>query len=726
MDTALKVLFRTGFLPVVLALFVAGFGAPAAAQSWDATLHVDNQDPGASDANTGSAGQPLLTVSEAMSRAIANKQASTSTRVIIHPGTYREYVDVATFTNWPTNDPNNATPILVEGADPNNRPVLSGAEVWTNWTAQGNLFVHNWPYDWGPYVAPWQDTIIDLTEIVLRREVVWINDERLDQVLEQANLSPGKYYVDEDADLIYVYPPANVNLLQSTVEIGERERVWDQDYEDHVTLRDLTFEKSNSPWEDGYGLVRIVGSDNVLIEDCTFRQDNWTGLLVARSDNMTLRRVEVDGNGGRGLVAWRMRNLQLLDSEANRNNWRGYLQATIPNQEPFKGWTTGGSNIQSTHGLRIVRYSASENETRGLWFDTDIIDAVVDSSSFDDNLNDGLFIEAVQGPVTVSNSTFNNNFRHGILSGMVDSLTVVNNKFSGNGLSPIRVSGANEGRGIVNFETNVHQTVLSRWWNMQFNEFHGDGPYLIGTTVDATRWFEFIGNLTSDNNDWCHPTETEVFQRQGGAQLTLQGWRSHTGEDHSSTFCAGGLAVEMTSLAAMVNEGGVTLQWATASESNNAGFEVEHEQDGHFVSIGFVEGAGTTSEPTYYTYEATGLPSGANRFRLRQIDVNGAFSYSSIIEVLITPKEEFSIVNAFPNPAHEEATIVVLSRQEREVTVSLFDATGRQVRILHDGIVGAGDPLSLTLDTRGLASGVYLVRATGDDHMASHRLTIVR
>src|SRR5690606_39194936 len=120
------------------------------------------------------------------------------------------------------------------------------------------------------------------------------------------------------------------------------------------------------------------------------------------------------------------------------------------------------------------------------------------------------------------------------------------------------------------------------------------------TTVDATRWGEFIGNLTSDNNDWCHPTEANVFQRQGGAQLTLDGWRSHTGQDLGSTFCAEGLAVEMTSLAATVNEQSATLQWSTASESNNTGFEIQQEQDGFFVAIGFVDGAGTTSEPTYY------------------------------------------------------------------------------------------------------------------------------
>jgi hypothetical protein len=511
------------------------------------------------------------------------------------------------------------------------------------------------------------------------------------------------------------------------VELAERERVWDQDYENNVTFRHLTFEKTNGPWEDGYGMVRIVGSHNVVVEDCSFRYSNWTGLYSARGDNMILRRVSVDDNGGRGLAVWRMKNLGMYDSEANRNNWRGYLQGNIPGAQPFTGWTTGGANIESVHGVDIEGYSASENFTRGIWFDTDIIDAVVESSTFDDNKNDGLFVEAAQGPIRISNSTFNNNFRHGILTGMAENVTLEFNQFNGNGLSPIRVSGADAGRGIVNFETNVYQTVLSRYWTMQYNEFYGEGPYLIGTTVGATRWAEFIGNLSSDFNDWCHPTEIAVFQRQGGQMLDLAGWRSHTGEDQSSTYCAGGvvLPVELTTLAATVEDDVVTLIWETASESNNAGFEVEQERDGFFVSIGFVDGAGTTSLASYYRYTVSDLPSGTTRFRLRQIDTDGSFSYSSVVEVAVPLDRPLSI-DAFPNPVAGQSELIVTAREEGVVRVDVYDALGQLVKVLHSGVLVADQPLSLAISASDFAAGLYFVRVVSDQHAASKRIMFVR
>ena len=524
------------FFRFALVALLAFGAATAQAQTFDVTLHV-NVATG-NDSNSGTQSSPLKTINEAMTRAIDNKKVSISTHVLIHPGSYPEEVDVSTYTNFESNQPNNTTPITVEAFDINNRPVITGADVWTGWTQQGNLYVHNWPYNWGTTDAPWQDTIIDLTDIVLRREMVYVDDAQLVPVLNESDLSPGEFFVNESTNEIKVYPPTGVNFPAAKVEVALRARLWNQDYENNITLRGIIFEKSNDEWLDAHAQVRIVGSKNVVIEDTEFRFSNWTGLYIGVGEGLTIRRTQFNDNGGRGMAMWREIGVLVEDSEARRNNWRGFLQGTIPGNDPFTGWTTGGTNIESTHDVTLVRYTADGNFTRGLWLDTDVIDAVFDEISITNSENDGMFLEAVQGPITISNSTFTDNLRHGLFTGMAENVTLDGNTFDRNGTSPIRISGDNNGRGIVNFETGVFQTVLTRFWTMTNNQFLGDGPYLIGTTVNNTRWSEFVGNLTSDFNNWCDETKTNVFQRDGGVHLDFAGWKAHTGEDSNSTFCA--------------------------------------------------------------------------------------------------------------------------------------------------------------------------------------------
>ncbi len=535
---------RAGSICAAVLSFSVAFAiaSPTAiAQSFDVTLHVNGNASNASDTNGGSSTAPLKTINAAMSRAINSKRNSTSTRILVYPATYRESINLRTYTNFPSNQPNNQTPIRVEAQNPGNKPVVSGADVWSSgWSQQGNVHSHNWSYNWGVTDAPWTNTINDLTDIVLRREMVYLNNQRLDPVLNQSDLSPGKFYVDETANRLYVYPPQNVNFGSAIKEVAIREELWNQDYENNITIRGIVFEKSTDPWLDARSQVRIVGSNNVTIEDSEFRFSNWTGLYVGVGSGLTIRRSKINDNGGRGMAMWREKGVLIEDSEALRNNWRGYLQGSIPNQTPFTGWTTGGTNIESTHDVTVRRFNLRDNFTRGLWLDTDVIDASFDEIDVSNNENDGMFLEAVQGPITISNSQFTDNLRHGLFTGMAERVSLIDNTFDRNGTSPMRISGNNNGRGISNFETNQYQTVLTRYWTMTGNEFLGSGPYLIGTTVNSTRWAEFVGNLTSNNNNWCDEAKTNVFQRDGGQMLNLAGWRSHTGEDSNSTYCADG------------------------------------------------------------------------------------------------------------------------------------------------------------------------------------------
>jgi hypothetical protein len=188
------------------------------------------------------------------------------------------------------------------------------------------------------------------------------------------------------------------------------------------------------------------------------------------------------------------------------------------------------------------------------------------------------------------------------------------------------------------------------------------------------------------------------------------------------------LPVEWTDFAARADGEAVLLTWRTASETNNAGFAVEQHQaaDGTWRSVGFVEGAGTTTEPQRYRYRVADPGLGAHRFRLRQVDLDGAFAYSEEVEVAVALAEPFRVSPVYPNPVAGWAAVDVAVREGQPIRAELYDLLGRRVATVHDGPVAPNRALRMTVDGRALASGMYLLHVAGPDFAVTRRLTIVR
>jgi hypothetical protein len=188
------------------------------------------------------------------------------------------------------------------------------------------------------------------------------------------------------------------------------------------------------------------------------------------------------------------------------------------------------------------------------------------------------------------------------------------------------------------------------------------------------------------------------------------------------------LPVELTSFAAQVNGEAVVLTWHTASETNNAGFAVEQHRavDDTWQPVGFVDGAGTTSEPQTYRYRVADPGFGPHRFRLQQVDLDGAFAYSEEVEVTVTLNEPFRIGAIYPNPFAGRATVELAVRETQPIRAELFDVLGRRVAVIHDGPVTANRTVRLTVDGHTLTSGLYLLRLTGEQFATTRRMAVVR
>lgn len=188
----------------------------------------------------------------------------------------------------------------------------------------------------------------------------------------------------------------------------------------------------------------------------------------------------------------------------------------------------------------------------------------------------------------------------------------------------------------------------------------------------------------------------------------------------------GALPVELAQFEATADGRDVRLRWTTASETENAGFEVQRGTEEGFETLGFVEGAGTTTQPTRYSFTVEGLSPGTHAFRLKQVDLDGSTSLSPERVVEIQP-EGLQLVATGPNPVEtgERASFRLLADTGQNVTVTVHDVLGRTVRTLYEGRVGA-QSRELTMPVSSLSNGLYFVRVQGPSATATQRITVVR
>lgn len=173
----------------------------------------------------------------------------------------------------------------------------------------------------------------------------------------------------------------------------------------------------------------------------------------------------------------------------------------------------------------------------------------------------------------------------------------------------------------------------------------------------------------------------------------------------------GELPVELTSFTASVTQNKVQLKWETATELNNNGFEIQRKLENlDWITIGFVNGKGTTTEPTSYTYfdDVSELISNRIYYRLKQIDYNGDYEFSDEIEVITIPLE-YGLSQNFPNPFNPSTRIKYEIPENTNVTLEVFDVLGRLMKTLVNENKPAGR-YEVEFNASELSSGLYLYK----------------
>jgi hypothetical protein len=281
---------------------------------------------------------------------------------------------------------------------------------------------------------------------------------------------------------------------------------------------------------------------------------------------------------------------------------------------------------------------------------------------------------------------------------------------------------------------------------------HFTGTAVIGddTLTSAGSEDIFIWGLTPDGNPYYvkHVQGTGLDRSQAmkadyGGNLYIAASFQGTITVDDSIFTSAGnddifyarlgnypVPVEMTSFTASVNGQDVILSWTTATESNNAGFEVQRSTDNIiFEVVNFVKGNGTSTEKNSYSYCDKNVPSSIYFYRLKQIDFDGSNSFSEAVEVNIELPSVFSLSQNYPNPFNPSTEIVFAVPVDAAVNIVFYNSIGEKVREFA-GNYTAGS-YSYIFNAGPLSSGIYFysVYAAGKDgavFSASKKMVLIK
>jgi hypothetical protein len=190
------------------------------------------------------------------------------------------------------------------------------------------------------------------------------------------------------------------------------------------------------------------------------------------------------------------------------------------------------------------------------------------------------------------------------------------------------------------------------------------------------------------------------------------------------------LPIQLASCTASVLRGSdVEVRWKTVSETNNFGFEIHRRRGevGSWLTVGFVEGHGTTLVPESYSYLDRSVAFGKYQYRVRQIDLDGKSEIFPEMEVNVgLEPSKFVLAQNYPNPFNPSTTIEFVVPQAGWVTLKVYNLLGQEVVTLQDGNVEANKVYATEFNAGGLASGLYYYQLRGEGTILTKRMVVLK
>ncbi len=169
-----------------------------------------------------------------------------------------------------------------------------------------------------------------------------------------------------------------------------------------------------------------------------------------------------------------------------------------------------------------------------------------------------------------------------------------------------------------------------------------------------------------------------------------------------------GTPVELSGIEARSSEDQVIIEWTTQTETNNKGFQIDKQVNDVWQSLKFINGKGTTTEMSAYSFTERVSKTGKQVYRLQQIDLNGTIQLSRIIEVDVNGPDKFSLSQNYPNPFNPSTTIKFAVPEQSNVRLSVFNLLGEEIAVLADNIIDEGY-YTFNWNAARYSSGLYIL-----------------
>jgi hypothetical protein len=244
-------------------------------------------------------------------------------------------------------------------------------------------------------------------------------------------------------------------------------------------------------------------------------------------------------------------------------------------------------------------------------------------------------------------------------------------------------------------------------FKLDYVTYTGDSTIL---PSDPNLWVYLKSETDNAHLFYCEPLDDATLTKLGFTRLPVP--------------------VELTAFTGVANDLDIKLNWSTATELNNNGFEVQRKTNKDFATVGFVKGNGTSTNSHNYSFVDKQLQPGVYYYRLKQIDFNGKYEYSSIIEVLVVQGMKFDLMQNYPNPFNPETAIKYSIPQDGKVTVKIYNVTGKEVATLvdKDMLAGTYEVKWNSMDNIGntVTSGVYFVKLSSGNFVETKKMLYLK
>ena len=187
------------------------------------------------------------------------------------------------------------------------------------------------------------------------------------------------------------------------------------------------------------------------------------------------------------------------------------------------------------------------------------------------------------------------------------------------------------------------------------------------------------------------------------------------------------LPVELSSFASTSQGRTVVLNWSTKTEKNSDRFEVERSlvTNGTWTTVGSVKAAVLSNSTKNYSYSDAKLQSGKYQYRLKMVDNDGSFSYSSVEAAEVAVPKDFTVSQNYPNPFNPSTKIDYQVPVDAKVIMEVYNIAGQKVMELVNQEQSAGY-YTVDFGASKLSSGVYIYRLVASDKATGNNFSSIK